>query len=377
MPRQTSGIAVLIGTRPEAVKLMPVVRALAAAGQPPSVWVTGQHREMLEPILAELDLRAEEHLQVMRPGQSLVDLSARVLTATRDLVARKRPRALVVEGDTTSVAMGALAAYYEGVGVAHVEAGLRTGDKYQPFPEEINRRVLGAVGDLHFAPTHWASDNLLREGIPQERIVVTGNTVIDALHDIVERPIDLSQGSLAGLDNALQIILVTAHRRENFGGPMARIFQALRTIADEYSGRAYLIYPVHLNPNVQEPAHRLLGDVPNIRLIEPLDYLSMVHLMKRAHLILTDSGGIQEEAPALGKPVLVLREVTERPEALQAGTAILVGTDTERIVQETRRLMDDPEAYAAMARAVNPFGDGHAAERIVEALLIRHASLSQ
>ena len=356
----------IFGTRPEAIKMAPVLKRLKQTPTVESiVCITAQHREMLDQVLELFQIRPDYDLDIMRPAQPLHELSAAVFQGLEPVLAKIAPDWVLVQGDTTTVMCAALLAYYHRVRIGHVEAGLRTGDKYQPFPEEINRRVLGAVGDLHFAPTHWARDNLLREGIPQDRIVVTGNTVIDALHDIVERPIDLSQGPLAGLDNALQIILVTAHRRENFGGPMERIFQALRTIADEYSGRAYLIYPVHLNPNVQEPAHRLLGDVPNIRLIEPLDYLSMVHLMKRAHLILTDSGGIQEEAPALGKPVLVLREVTERPEALQAGTAILVGTDTERIVQETRRLMDDPEAYAAMARAVNPFGDGHAAERIV------------
>jgi len=284
------------------------------------------------------------------------------------------PDWVLVQGDTTTVMCAALLAYYHRVKIGHVEAGLRTGDKFQPFPEEVNRQVLGAVGDLHFAPTDWARDNLLREGIPAERIVVTGNPVIDALLEMVARPVDLSAGPLAGVDDSQQIILVTAHRRENFGDPLERIFKALRSIATAYSGKATLIYPVHLNPNVQEPAHRLLGGVPNIRLIEPVDYLSMVHLMKRAHLILTDSGGIQEEAPALGKPVLVLREKTERPEALQAGTALLVGTDSERIVRETRRLLDDPQAHAAMARAVNPFGDGHAAERIVAALLKTHAS---
>jgi UDP-N-acetylglucosamine 2-epimerase (non-hydrolysing) len=308
----------------------------------------------------------------MRPAQPLAELSAAVFQGLEPVLDEVAPDWVLVQGDTTTVMCAALLAYYHRVKIGHVEAGLRTGDKFQPFPEEVNRQVLGVVGDLHFAPTDWARDNLLREGIPAERIVVTGNTVIDALLEMVARPVDLSAGPLAGVDDSQQIILVTAHRRENFGDPLERIFKALRSIATAYSGRATLVYPVHLNPNVQEPAHRLLGGVPNIRLIEPVDYLSMVHLMTRAHLILTDSGGIQEEAPALGKPVLVLREKTERPEALQAGTAVLVGTDSERIVRETRRLLDDPQAYAAMARAVNPFGDGHAAERIVAALLKTH-----
>jgi UDP-N-acetylglucosamine 2-epimerase (non-hydrolysing) len=260
-------------------------------------------------------------------------------------------------------------AYYHHARLGHVEAGLRTGDKWQPFPEEVNRRVAGVVADLHFAPTTWARDNLLHEGVPPERIRVTGNPVIDALLDVASRAYDPASGPMASVPWGRRIILVTAHRRENFGRPLEAIFTALRRLAETYGEGLAIVYPVHLNPNVQEPARRILGQVPNVVLLPPLDYLPMVHLMKRAHLVLTDSGGIQEEAPALGTPVLILRRVTERPEALEAGTARLVGTETERIVSETRRLLDDPQAHAAMAHAINPFGDGHAAERIVAALL--------
>ena len=365
----------IFGTRPEAIKLAPVLNRLKQTPAVESiVCITAQHREMLDQVLGLFEIRPDFDLDIMQPAQPLAELSAAVFRGLEPVLAEVAPDWVLVQGDTTTVMCAALLAYYHRVKIGHVEAGLRTGDKFQPFPEEVNRQVLGVVGDLHFAPTEWARDNLLREGIPAERITVTGNTVIDALQEVVARPLNLSAGPLAGVDDSQQIILVTAHRRENFGAPLERIFSALRSIAIAYAGKVTLIYPVHLNPKVQEPAHRLLAGVPNIRLIKPVDYLSMVHLMKRAHLILTDSGGIQEEAPALGKPVLVLREKTERPEALQAGTAILVGTDPERIVRETRRLLDDPAAYTAMAKAVNPFGDGHAAERIVAALLRSHAS---
>jgi UDP-N-acetylglucosamine 2-epimerase (non-hydrolysing) len=276
---------------------------------------------------------------------------------------------VLVQGDTTTVMAAGLLAYYHRCKLGHVEAGLRTGDKWQPFPEEINRRIAGAVADLHFAPTTRARDNLLREGVPAEQIRVTGNTVIDALHSIAERPYRWEDGPLAVVPRDRRILLVTVHRRESFGPPIEDIFSALGQLASSLGDRIHMVYPVHLNPHVREPAQRTLGARPNISLIEPLDYLPMVHLLKASTLVLTDSGGLQEEAPALGKPVLVLRRVTERPEAIEAGTARLVGTDPEVIVRETRRLLDDSAAYSAMARAVNPFGDGHAAERIVDALL--------
>lgn len=278
-----------------------------------------------------------------------------------------QPDWVLAQGDTTTVMATALLSYYHRIRFGHVEAGLRTGDKWQPFPEEINRRVAGVVADLHFAPTDWARQNLLREGIPEETIWVTGNPVIDALQHIVKYPCDWDASPLAKLPSDKRLILVTAHRRENFGRPLENICAALRKLSTRPD--VHLVYPVHLNPNVWDVVHRLLDGVPNITLLPPLDYLPLVHLLRRSVLVLTDSGGLQEEAPGLGVPVLVLRTVTERPEGVQAGTVKLVGTDTVRIVQEATRLLDDAQAHAAMAQAVNPYGDGHAAERIVNALI--------
>jgi UDP-N-acetylglucosamine 2-epimerase (non-hydrolysing) len=350
--------------------MAPVVERLQhTPGVVSRVCVTAQHRQMLDQVLTLFGLTPDIDLDLMEPDQSLAELTAAVFRSLDRVLQDRRPDWVVVQGDTTTVMAAALIAYYHRCRVAHVEAGLRTGDKWQPFPEEMNRRVTGAVADLHFAPTAWARDNLLREGVPGDRIVVTGNPVIDALQRIAERPYDWSTGPLAAVPRDRGLILVTAHRRENFGKPLESIFDALRRLAAEYADRIHVVYPVHLNPNVQQPAHRLLGGIANISLIAPLDYLPMVHLIKACTLVLTDSGGLQEEAPSLGKPVLVLRRVTERPEAVEAGTARLVGTEADDIVRETRRLLDDPQAYAVMAHAVNPFGDGHAAERIVEALL--------
>ncbi len=367
-----AGLRVLsiFGTRPEAIKMAPVVGRLEAqTGVESRVCVTAQHRQMLDPLLDLFTIHPDFDLDLMRPDQTLVELTRAVLGGLDPVIREVNPDWIMVQGDTTTVMAASLLAYYQHVRVGHVEAGLRTGDKWQPFPEEVNRRVAGAIADLHFAPTERARENLLREGVPEDRIVVTGNTVIDALQMVAGRPCDLTTGPLAGIPPERRVILVTAHRRENFGEPLQRMLDAMELIAENYRDDATLIYPVHLNPNVREPALEKLGGVDNIRLIEPLDYLPMVHLMKRSTLILTDSGGLQEEAPALGVPVLVMREKTERPEAIEAGTARLVGTDTQRIVTEARRLMDDPAAHAAMAHAVNPFGDGKAAERIVEALL--------
>jgi UDP-N-acetylglucosamine 2-epimerase (non-hydrolysing) len=323
---------------------------------------------MLDQVLELFAIEPDYDLDLMRHDQSLAELTAVVFQDLDPVLGEAQPDWVLIQGDTTTVMAAALLAYYHRIRVGHVEAGLRTGDKWQPFPEEINRRVAGVVADLHFAPTEWARANLLREGVPEAAIKVTGNPVIDALHMVVKRPYDLAAGPLKGVGPDQRVILITAHRRENFGRPLQNIFSALRALAERYP-EAVLVYPVHMNPHVHGPAHRMLGGVPNIRLIEPQDYLPMVHLMARAHLVLTDSGGLQEEAPALGTPVLVLREVTERPEAVEAGTARLVGTDTARILEEACKLMDDPQEHARMARAVNPYGDGHAAERIVEALL--------
>lgn len=333
-----------------------------------TVCITAQHRQMLDQVLRLFQIEPDVDLDLMRPAQPLNELTAAVLKGLDPVLERVQPDWVLVQGDTTTVMSAALLAYYHGIAIGHVEAGLRTGDKYQPFPEEINRRVLGVVADLHFAPTPRAQQNLLQEAVPADRVLMTGNTVIDALQFALKQPVELAGGPLADLEKWKRIVLLTAHRRENFGAPLERIFQAVRRIAESFP-KLHVVYPVHLNPNVQQPAERLLSGLPNVHLIEPLDYLPMVHLMKRSELILTDSGGIQEEAPALGTPVLVLREVTERPEALEAGTAILVGTDEQRIYLETERLLGDPEARKAMAKSVNPFGDGHAAERIVDALL--------
>lgn len=360
----------IFGTRPEAIKMAPVVRALSRNQAVESaVCVTAQHREMLDQTLDLFEIQPDFDLDLMRPDQSLPELTSAVFQDLAPIIKRVNPDWVLVQGDTTTVMVAALSAYYQGVAVGHVEAGLRTGDKWQPFPEEINRKVVTTVSDLNFAPTGWAADNLRREGVPEETILVTGNTVIDALQSVIQKPYDLWGKLLKGVDRQKRILLVTAHRRENMGEPMERIFQALLQIAKDYAHMVELVYPVHMNPNVTEHAYRRLSGVANIHLVQPLDYLPMVHLMKQAYLVLTDSGGLQEEAPALGTPVLVLREVTERPEAIEAGTAILVGTDPVRIAETSSTLLDDPRAYALMAEARSPFGDGNASERIVNAIL--------
>ncbi len=370
MPKNPLRVLSIFGTRPEAVKMAPVVtRLVDTHGIESAVCVTAQHREMLDQVLDLFAISPDYDLDIMRPNQSLSSLTAAVFTTLEPVIDQARPDWVLIQGDTTTVMATALLAYYHHIHIGHIEAGLRTGDKWQPFPEEINRRVAGVVADLHFAPTAWARDNLLREGVSEKHIFITGNPVIDALQSVITKPYNFESGPLGQIPANRRLILVTAHRRENFGKPLENIFNALRQIAEAYADDIYVIYPVHLNPNVQAPAQRILADVPNIRLIDPLDYLPMVHLMKRAYLILTDSGGLQEEGPALGTPVLVLRQKTERPEAVEAGTARLVGTETGRIIAETRRLLEDQALYNAMARAANPYGDGHAAEKIVAALL--------
>ena len=365
----------VFGTRPEAVKMAPVVRQLAqTAGIDARVCVTAQHRQMLDQVLEVFQIRPDYDLNLMREDQTLAQVSAAIFTRLDPILVDFQPDWVLAQGDTTTVAITSLLSYYRRVRFGHVEAGLRTHDKWQPFPEEVNRRVAGVVADLHFAPTDAARQNLLSEGIDDSLIRVTGNPVIDALNIAAQQPepVEISN-LLASIGLATselttrRLILVTAHRRENFGQPLEDVCEALRQLAGR--GDVEIVYPVHLNPNVQEPVKRLLGNVPHITLLPPLDYLPLVHLMKRARIILTDSGGIQEEAPAFGVPVLVLREVTERPEGVAAGTLRLAGTDTRRIIEEATRLLDDPAAHAEMARASNPFGDGHAAERIVEALL--------
>lgn len=373
----------IFGTRPEAVKMAPVIQALEATpGIESRVCVTAQHRQMLDQVLRLFHIQPDYDLDLMSDDQGLAELSAAILTHLDPVYADFQPDWVLVQGDTTTVAIAALLAYYRRIRVGHVEAGLRTFDKWQPFPEEINRRVAAVTADLHFAPTEWTRNNLLREGVDEKLIAVTGNPVIDALQYVAQQPEPESvrelvehlqvqtresrvKGPAAGSEKRL--ILVTAHRRESFGKPLEAVCAALKELAAR--GDVELIYPVHLNPNVQEPVHRLLDATPHITLLPPLDYLPLVQLMKHAELILTDSGGIQEEAPAFGIPVLVLREVTERPEGVQAGTVKVVGTDTSRILKEANCLLDDPAAYTRMAQAANPYGDGHAAEKIVQALL--------
>jgi UDP-N-acetylglucosamine 2-epimerase (non-hydrolysing) len=324
---------------------------------------------MLDIVLALFDIVPHVDLDLMQPDQSLAELTAAVCQGLDPVFLQVKPDWVLVQGDTTTVMAAGLLAYYHRVRLGHVEAGLRTGDKWQPFPEEINRRLAGVLADLHFAPTETAKRNLLVEGMDPASVHVTGNPVIDALQSIVARPHEFHHAALADLAVDRRLVLLTAHRRESFGPGLEAIFGAVRRLADAFPDQLDVVYPVHLNPQVQEPARRLLAGCDNIHLIEPLDYLDMVHLMKASHLILTDSGGIQEEAPALGVPVLVLRDKTERPEALEAGTAKLVGTDPDRIFETASRLLRDDDEHAAMAQAKNPFGDGRAAERIVDLLL--------
>lgn len=368
-------ILCVFGTRPEAIKMAPVVKTLQKEPSFVSrVCVTAQHREMLDQVLDIFDIKPDFDLNLMKMDQTLGEITGRVLAGMEKVFSQWKPDIILVHGDTTTSLATSLAAYYARIAVGHVEAGLRTGDKYAPWPEEMNRRLTGAIADIHFAPTKKARENLLREGVEERKIHVTGNTVIDALLAIEKKL--ASETSLRGkfdeifpfLDPDKKLILVTGHRRENFGEGFEAICQALAEIGN--CGNAQIVYPVHLNPNVQEPVHRILARKPNIFLLPPQTYLPFVYLMRRCDLVLTDSGGIQEEAPALGKPVLVMREVTERPEALAAGTARLVGTDRRTIVEWVNRLLEDSEAYESMARARNPFGDGLAAGRIAAALKI-------
>jgi UDP-N-acetylglucosamine 2-epimerase (non-hydrolysing) len=365
-------ILCVFGTRPEAIKMAPVVRALRARPETFAVrtCATAQHREMLDQALDPFGIRPDIDLDLMRPEQSLSALGARVLQGMDPVLVGERPDWVLVQGDTTTVMMAALAAQHRQARVGHVEAGLRTGDRRNPFPEEMNRVVADHVSDLCFAPTEVARGNLLREGIPEAHIRVTGNTVIDALLTVAEQDWRPEPGSpLANLPADRQWLLVTAHRRESHGQPLVDICRALRRIAEERGERVHVVYPVHRNPQVWHPVHEALGRLSGVTLLPPVDYRALIYLMQRCQLILTDSGGLQEEAPSLDKPVLVLRRTTERPEAVAAGAACVVGTDTDRIVAETYRLLDDAAAYDQMAGALNPYGDGRAAERIVDALI--------
>lgn len=368
-------VLTVFGTRPEAIKMAPVVKALAADTTfEAKVCVTAQHRQMLDQVLDIFSIKPDFDLNLMKPGQDLSDITSNVLLGMREVYKQWMPDIVLVHGDTTTTLAASLSAYYAKVKVGHVEAGLRTHNKFSPWPEEMNRRITGAITDIHFAPTAMARANLLAEGIVDGHIHVTGNTVIDALLDVVDRVRQDAalkarfDAQFDFIDTRKRLILVTGHRRENFGTGFENICQALARLA--VRGDVQIVYPVHLNPNVQEPVNRILSQVSNVKLIEPQDYLPFIYLMDRSTLLITDSGGVQEEAPSLGKPVLVMRNTTERPEAVDAGTVKLVGTDPAIIVSEANRLLDDPVAYEAMARAHNPYGDGQAASRIRELLKI-------
>ncbi|MFF7397944.1 non-hydrolyzing UDP-N-acetylglucosamine 2-epimerase [Achromobacter sp. NPDC008082] len=364
----------VFGTRPEAIKMAPLVRALQVAEDIDArVCVTAQHREMLDVVLELFEIRPDFDLNIMRPGQDLTDISCGILTGLRSVFKDFRPDYVLVHGDTATTFAASLAAYYEGIAVGHVEAGLRTGNIYSPWPEEGNRKLTGAIASIHFAPTDSSRNNLRQEGVPGESILVTGNTVIDALQWVskkVETDVELSRKMGRQFDflaDDRRLVLITGHRRESFGSGFERICEAIAGCADQYPDVDF-VYPVHMNPNVRAPVNRLLHGRTNVHLIEPQDYLPFVYLMSRSYLILTDSGGIQEEAPSLGKPVLVMRDTTERPEAVEAGTVRLVGTDVARIREELSLLLDDAEEYRRMSFAHNPYGDGTASQRIIAGL---------
>lgn len=361
----------VIGTRPEAIKMAPVIKAFKAVAEfEIKICVTAQHRQMLDQVLNLFNIVPDFDLNLMKPGQDLTDVTCNVLIGMKKIFQQWKPDWVFVHGDTTTTISASLAAFYEKISVAHIEAGLRTGDIYSPWPEEMNRRLTTNISLLHFAPTKRAKDNLLKDGVLEQRVIVTGNTVIDALFQALKilrnnHNFEVEfEKKFSYLDAKKRLILVTGHRRENFGENFEKICQALKKISKR--GDVEILYPVHLNPNVQEPVQRILGDEPHIHLVQPLDYLPFIYVMSRSYLIITDSGGIQEEAPSLGKPVLVLRETTERPEALEAGVVKLVGTATPTIISNVFRMLDDSDSYKAMSQTHNPYGDGLASEKIVK-----------
>ena len=362
-------VLIVMGTRPEAIKMAPLVKELMtrAAAFTVSVCLTAQHRDLLDQVIEVFSLPVDYDLNLMKENQSIFDTTSNVLCKMAEVLQACKPDIVLVHGDTTTAFAAALACYYKQVKVGHVEAGLRTYDKYRPFPEEMNRRLVDALCDYHYAPTPAAAGNLMREGISKDGILTTGNTVIDALLDVAQRPYEFDDPLLGEAGCTRRLILVTAHRRESFGDRFVQMCTAMRDLARR-NADVEIIYPVHPNPNVRKVVEQVLAGQERVHLIEPLAYLSFVHLLKKATLVLTDSGGIQEEAPSLGKPVLVMREVTERPEAVEAGTAMLVGNTYAGIVDNVQRLLDDPRAYAAMANAVNPYGDGLACQRIADHL---------
>lgn len=374
MEQKKIKVMTVFGTRPEAIKMAPIVLELQKHPDTivPVVAVTAQHREMLDQVLNLFHIKPEHDLNIMAAGQTLFDITTRAMMGLDKVLTEEKPDIVLVHGDTTTTFAGALAAYYHQTAVGHVEAGLRTHNKYSPFPEEMNRRLTGCIADLNFAPTSTSEANLLAENVPPESIFVTGNTVIDALHHTVRDDFDFQEESLKDVDfQNKRIILVTTHRRENLGEPMRHVYKALKQLTEEFDD-VEVVFPVHKNPKVREVVNEELGGLAKVHLIDPLDYEPFANLMHRAHLILTDSGGVQEEAPALGKPVLVLRDTTERPEAVDAGTVKLIGTDRERVYEEAKKLLTDKAEYSRMAESVNPYGDGKAAARIIQAILYHY-----
>ncbi len=372
-------ILTVFGTRPEAIKMAPLVKELSRHPEHVNcvVAVTAQHREMLDQVLRLFAICPRYDLNIMRPKQSLFEITQRALAGLEEVIGRERPDLVLVHGDTTTTFAAALAAFYFQIPVGHVEAGLRTRNKYSPFPEEINRHLTAVLADLHFAPTATAKKNLLAEGVALEKIFVTGNTVIDALLATVRDNYCFHNPRLDSIDYAgKKVLLVTTHRRENLGGPLRSVYKALRAVHRAYP-EVEIVFPVHKNPAVAQAAHEELGDLERVHLIPPLDYEPFVNLMQRSYVVLTDSGGLQEEAPALGKPVLVLRDTTERPEAVEAGTVRVIGTDQEVVAAEIRRLLEDREHYRQMAEAVNPYGDGRASQRICRAILHHYGILRE
>ena len=374
MDKKKIKVMTVFGTRPEAIKMAPIVLELQKHPDKikPVVAVTAQHREMLDQVLGLFHITPDHDLDIMAQGQTLFDITSKAMMGLDKVLAQEKPDIVLVHGDTTTTFAGALAAYYHQTTVGHVEAGLRTHDKYSPFPEEMNRKLTGCIADLNFAPTETSESNLLAENVKPESIFVTGNTVIDALHHTVKDDFQFEEELLQNIDfEHKRIILVTTHRRENLGEPMRHVYKALRQLTEEFDD-VEVVFPVHKNPKVREVVREELGGLEKVHLIDPLDYEPFANLMHKAHLILTDSGGVQEEAPALGKPVLVLRDTTERPEAVAAGTVKLIGTDRDVVYNEAKKLLTDETAYSRMAEAVNPYGDGKASARIIQAILYHY-----
>ena len=367
-------VMTVFGTRPEAIKMAPVVLELAKHPDKivPVVTVTAQHRDMLDQVLNLFQIKPDHDLDIMAAGQTLFDITSRAMMGLDKVLQEEKPDIVLVHGDTTTTFAGALASYYHQVSVGHVEAGLRTHNKYSPFPEEMNRKLTGSIADLHFAPTDTSEKNLLAESVDSERIFVTGNTVIDALHKTVDDDFQFEDEVLQGIDfKNKRIVLLTTHRRENLGEPMRHVYRAMRRLVDEFED-VEIVFPVHKNPKVREVVQEELGGLAKVHLIDPLDYEPFANLMHRSYLILTDSGGVQEEAPALGKPVLVLRDTTERPEAVAAGTVKLIGTDEKVVYDEAKLLLTDRDEYSRMSEACNPYGDGKASQRIIQAILYHY-----